>query len=163
MIKGVKFSVPEPCKININEMNISNQILKNCINKYNKKKFFLSYSCYIPYIKRGDSNFKRKNFIKYLLISDCFIIYICYVFTFTKISSYFRMIKRNKIDIKNLTLMIDNIDIPINKIYFTINDIIKKMKNSESVLDQDNTFSFIREINYSFINSEDKKLYEELN
>jgi len=149
--------------ININEMNISNQILKNCINKYNKKKFFLSYSCYIPYIKRGDSNFKRKNFIKYLLISDCFIIYICYVFTFSKISSYFRMIKRNKIDIKNLTLMIDNIDIPINKIYFTINDIIKKMKNSESVLDQDNTFSFIREINYSFINSEDKKLYEKLN
>ena len=149
--------------ININEMNISNQILKHCINKYNKKKFFLSYSCYIPYIKRKDSNFKRKDFIKYVLISDCFIIYICYVFTFTKISRYFRMIKRNKIDIKNLTLMIDNIDIPINKIYFIINDILKKMKNSESELDQDNTFSFIREINYSFVNSEDKELYEELN
>ena len=144
-------------------MNISNQILKHCINKYNKKKFFLSYSCYIPYIKRKDSNFKRKDFIKYVLISYFFIIYICYALTFTKISCYFRMIKRNKIDIKNLTLMIDNIDIPINKIYFIINDILKKMKNSESELDQDNTYSFIREINYSFVNSEDKKLYEELN
>ena len=37
------------------------------------------------------------------------------------------------------------------------------MKNSESELHQDNTFSFIREINYSFVNSDDKKLYEELN
>ena len=75
-------------------MKISNQILKRCINKYNKKRFFLSYSCYIPYIKKGNSNIKRKDFIKYLLISVCFIIYICYAFTFTKISRYFRMIKK---------------------------------------------------------------------
>ena len=148
--------------ININKMNISNQILNNCINKYNKNKFFLSYSCYIPYIKRGDSNIKRKDFIKYLLISDCFIIYICYRFTFTNISKYFRMIKKNKIDLKNLTLMIDNIDIPITKIYVIINDILNKMKNFQQ-FNQDNEFSFIREINYSFINSEDKELYEELN
>ena len=133
--------------VNFYEMNISNKILDHCINKHNKTKFFLSYSCYIPYIKKGNSNVKRKDFIKYMIISDCFIIYFCYILTFTQLSQYFRIIKKNKINIKNLTLMIENIDIPIIKISFIINDILNQLKNLEEFR-EDNDYSFIREINY---------------
>ena len=69
--------------INDHNMNISNQILNNCTNENKRTKFFLSYSCYIPYFKKKDINVTRKDFVMpaiYLGTFSLILIYILFFF-----------------------------------------------------------------------------------
>ena len=58
-----------------------------------------------------------------------------------------------------MALMLDSINIPKEKMPFELNDILKLMKY---VL-KDDVFLFIKEINYSIINCEEKEMYEQFN
>lgn len=55
--------------------------------------------------------------------------------------------------------MIDDVDFPKEKMPFVLNYIIKSLQISL----KENPIPFLQEINYSFINHEEKELYNNLN
>ena len=154
-------------EIKIKEMNISNSILNKCNNKYQRKKFFLSYSCYIPNVKYFKKDFKRGKIILIYLIFELFFLGIMYndFLVFRRI--FFEKLNNNPDkNIKNLTLMIDSISIEKDKIISYLSKVLLQIKNilfQAGSLQNQQYYQCIREINYSFLNSEEKELYEEFN
>ena len=134
--------------------------LISCSNINNKNKIFLSYSCYYPYLNRDDKIISRKKFINKIIICESICIILCFLTLFIfRIFFYRNMKKVNNISIKDLTIMIDNLDIKKTSLPSVLNSIISQI-NSKS---ENYLLHYIQEINYSFINSEEKELYEELN
>ena len=134
--------------------------LKSCSNINNKNKIFMSYSCYYPYLKKLDNNITRKKFISPIILSESICIMLCYLILFIfRIFFYRNMNKVNNITLKDLTIMLDNLDIKKTNLPSVLNSIIFEINTKIE------NFSLydIQEINYSFINSEEKELYEELN
>jgi hypothetical protein len=116
-------------EISNKKMNIANEILNKCNNKNKRKKFFLTYSCYV-------SNYK---FLGYDANKNSIIIIflLCELITFTisiqriialkaKFTNEFN--NNNSIKIKNLTLMIDTINEDIEKMPFFLNDLLILIK-----------------------------------
>ena len=133
--------------------------LISCSNINNKNKIFLSYSCYYPYLNRDDKMITRKKFINKIIICESICIILCFLTLFIfRIFFYRNMNKVDNISIKDLTIMIDNLDIKKTSLPSVLNSIISQI-NSKS----ENILQYIQEINYSFINSEEKELFEELN
>ena len=92
-------------EININEMEIDNEIIKNCINKNKRNKFFLSYSCYNPHINVDldltNGSKTRKEILKTILITEFIFVGIFYISLFynnVKLTSV--MEQNNNISIK---------------------------------------------------------------
>ena len=145
--------------INMGRMNIPNRIINNCRNCNRTTKFYLSYSCYIPFFKKDSKTIKRNKFILpviYLEVGSIIFIYflsICYRLSFSA------FLQQKELNIKNLSLMIDDVDFPKEKMPFVLNYIIKSL----NLLLKQKTFLFLQEINYSFINNEEKELYNNLN
>jgi hypothetical protein len=70
-------------------------------------------------------------------------------------------------NLKNLTLMIDTLDIKRKEIPTILNEILISIKNKlislNIITKEDSYFPIIKEINYSFINSDEKELYDKFN
>ena len=154
--------------VNVNEMNISKTILNNCNNKNQRTKFFLSYSCYIPYAKAFGKHLKRDKIIRPYLICETILFILLYSIFLNYRHKFFNKLKNNEYQyIKNVTLMIDSISIEKGKILFALNQILLEIKNilskNEIVPNISKNYSFIKEINYSILNSEEKELYDKFN
>ena len=151
--------------INVKEMNIKNEINKNCNNKNQRKKFFLSYSCYIPYIKKEGENKKRKDLIEPIIYFEALLFFLNYLSLFYNSSKFYQAMRQN--NLKNLTLMIDTLDIKRKEIPTILNEILISIKNKlislNIITKEDSYFPIIKEINYSFINSDEKELYDKFN
>ena len=151
--------------INVKEMNIKNEINKNCNNKNQRKKFFLSYSCYIPYIKKEGENKKRKDLIEPIIYFEALLFFLNYLSLFYNSSKFYQAMRQN--NLKNLTLMIDTLDIKRKEIPTILNEILISIKNQlislNIITKEDSYFPIIKEINYSFINSDEKELYDKFN
>jgi hypothetical protein len=151
-------------EINIDEMGIDNEIIKKCINKNKRNKFFLSYSCYNPYVKtqldlNNEKNKTRTDKLKIILIAELIFVFIFYLSLFINNIKLTSALKQNNIiSIKNTTLMINDLDIERKNILSFINKILKSLKDSGG-----NILNYIKEINYSFLDSEEKELYDKLN
>ena len=154
-------------EIKIKEMNISNSILNKCNNKYQRKKFFLSYSCYIPNVKYFKKDFKRGKIILIYLLFELFFLGIIYIDFLRFRRIFFEKLNNNPDkNIKNLTLMIDSISIEKDKIIPYLSKVLLQIRNilfQAGSLQNQQYYQCIREINYSFLNSEEKELYEEFN
>ena len=154
-------------EVNIYIKNISNIIINKC-NKINEKsKFFLSYSCYIPFgLNSNDSKHKtRKEIINNLIIFESFINFIAFL-SFYYHFKFFRPFFKRTISIKNMTLIINTIKIEKEKLPFILSEILKGIKNELLLYNNEYEnpyFSLIKEINYSFIDNEEKKIYDKLN
>jgi len=152
---------------NIYIKNINNIIINNC-NKLNEKsKFFLSYSCYIPFgSNSNDSKHKtRKEIINNLVLLESFINFMAFLFFYFHFK-FFRPFFKRIISIKNMTLMINTIKIEKEKLPCILSEILKGIKNKLLLYNNEYEnpyFSLIKEINYSFIDNEEKKLYDKLN
>lgn len=150
-------------------MNIKNLISNHCLNKNQRKIFFLSYSCYIPYIesKIKEKKVERNTFISYIMDWDIIILFIAYLFMYIDKYIFFKSLKHSDVNIKNMTLMIDNIDIDKEKILIAINEIFKEIKKiineDEEIFKSININEIIKEINYSILNTDEKELYENFN
>ena len=132
--------------------------LISCSKKNNKEKIFLSYSCYYPYLT--EKNITRKEFIIPIVRAESICITLCFVILVMFRIYFYRDLKNlENINIKDLTLMIDNLDVKKTNLPKILNSIIHLISNKINT-----TFYFeIQEINYSFINSEEKELFEEFN
>ena len=154
-------------EININQMNLTNTILNKCNNKNQRKKFFLSYSCYIPNVSYYTNEFKRRKIITYYLILGTLILMPTYLDFITFRRIFFEQLNNNENkNIKNLTLMIDSINIERNNVVPFLNRVllcIKNILNQDGKSENNQYYEYIREINYSFLNGEEKKLYEQFN
>ena len=152
-------------EINIKEMNIANEILNNCKNKNQRQKFFLSYSCYIPYIKKDNENKKRSDLIGPIIFFESILFFLNYLSLFYHSIKFSKAMRQN--NIKNITLKIDTLNIEREKIPHFLNELLISIKNkllSLNIINQnDSYYSMIKEINYSFLNSEEKDLYDKLN
>ena len=137
--------------------------------KNNRDIIFLSYSCYIPYIKYDNKKITRKEFIMPIIKIDAICYLISYLILFLLRFIFYRSLDKSKICIKDLTLMIDTINIPRERLPYALNDIIKSINKIllENLKQYYNDFLFpfksLKEINYSFIDYEEKKLYKQLN
>lgn len=151
--------------INVKEMNIKNEIIKNCNNKNQRAKFFLSYSCYIPYIKKNKEDKKRKELIEPIIFFEAVLFFLNYLSLFYNSSRFSQAMKQN--NIKNITLMIDTLNIKRKDMPTFLNEILLLIKNkllSFNIINkEDSYFSIIKEINYSFINSDEKEMYDKFN
>lgn len=160
-------------EINIKEMNIKNEIINNCKNKNNRDKFFLSYSCYIPYIITNQSKEKDKNkeketreeFLSILILFEAVFFFLNYLSLFYHSNKFSQAMKLNSI--KSITLMIDNIDIEKDEIPLFLNKLLISINNQLIYLNQINQndlyYSLIRGINFSFLNPDEKDFYDKLN
>ena len=154
-------------EINIKEMNISNEILYNCNNINNKKKFFLTYSCYISNYTLFNYDISKNSIAWIYLVLEHFSLLLVFLrivfFRKTFIEKYN---SNNSLKIKNLTLMIDTINVK-NDIPFFINELLfsikKKILDIKIVSKNEDPYSLIKEINFSIINQEEKELYDNFN
>ena len=154
--------------VNTKEMNLSNEIKNNCNNKNQRTKFFLSYSCYIPFIKTNENNEdkkKRNELIHPIILFESILFFLNYLSLFYHSYKFSQAMKLNSI--KNRTLMINTLDIEREKIPKFLNELLISTKNKLlelNILQQDdNYYSIIKEINYSFMNSDEKELYDKFN
>ena len=150
-------------KINVNEMHIDNEITKNCINKNKRNKFFLSYSCYNPYVNTDMSNNKkksRKEIVRGIIITEFIFIFLIIIYLNYHNIKFTQNMELNSI--KSMTLMIDDLDIERKNILLILNKILICLKNKLNLQDK-SIFPLIKEINYSFLDFEEKEIYEKLN
>ena len=137
--------------------------------KNNRDIIFLSYACYIPYIEYDNKKITRKEFIMPIIKLDAICFLISYLILFLFRFIFYRSLDNSKICIKDLTLMIDNINISRERLPYALNDIIKSINKillenlSQYYNDSIFPFKSLKEINYSFIDYEEKKLYKQLN
>ena len=153
-------------EININEMEIDKEIIKKCINKNKRNKFFLSYSCYNPYVNASlffTNGIKtRKVILIVIIIAESIFVFIFYLSLFyNKIKLTSVVEQNNIISIKNMTLMINDLNIERKNIPSFLNKILKSLKDKSK--SGGDLFDYIKEINYSFLDSEEKEIYDKLN
>jgi len=85
-----------------------------------------------------------------------------FFFFFSIIYNKFSLISLVKLNsIKNLTLMIDNLDIEKKNIPSFLNNFLKSLKDHPE--HHQPFWQYIREINYSFLDYEEKEIYDKLN
>jgi len=151
--------------INVKEMELKNEITKNCNNKNQRTKFFLSYSCYIPYIKKNKENKKRSELIVPIIFFEAVLFFLNYLSLFYNSSKFSQAMRQN--NIKNLTLMIDTLDIKRKEMFKALNEILVLIKNKlislNIITNEEPYFQIIKEINYSFVNSDEKEIYDKFN
>ena len=117
----------------------------------NRDTIFLTYSCYIPNIQYKDKQMTRKEFIMPIIKRDviCYMISYLILFIFKIWFNYIS--KTQKINIKDLTLMIDTIDIPRKRLPYALNDIIKgineKLEKLKEKFDSSYSRMSLKEIN----------------
>ena len=153
--------------INVKDKNLPNIISTHCINKNQRKKFFLSYSCYNPHIVKNKDKIKRKNFVLSLIRWDTIILFIAYLYLYIDKFIFFKSLKQTNVNIKSNTLMINTLNINREKIPIILNEILRQMKNilkeNKEEFEINNINKIIREINYSIIDDDEKELYENFN
>ena len=146
---------------NIYINNISNIIINNCNKKNEKTKFFLSYSCYIPFGLNNDGKPKtRKEIATFLVLFESLLNSIAFLYFYFHFK-FFRPFFKRTISIKNMTLMINTINIEKEKLPFVLSEILKGIKNKLLLYENNYEqpyFSLIKEINYSTIDNEKKNI-----
>ena len=102
----------------------------------------------------------RKEIVRGIIITEFIFIFLIIIYLNYHNIKFTQNMELNSI--KSMTLMIDDLDIERKNILLILNKILICLKNKLNLQDK-SIFPLIKEINYSFLDFEEKEIYEKLN